>query len=425
MKKILAKFKKVLKNLPFYNQAVLPYHWLSAFVAATRYDYPARDMTVIGVTGTNGKTTTCNLIFTMLKQAGKKVGLITTVNWGSWKNVRPETQHMTTPSPSLLNRRIRELKREGCDHLVLEVSSHALAQHRILGVPIDAAVFTNLTHEHLDYHKTFSNYRKAKLKLFKRAKFGVVNADDPSAKYFQKTVKSYITYGIKSGEIRAKKLKLTPNYVKYDAESGGETLPIQLDIPGEFNVYNSLAAVAIGRHYNLTNQQIQQGIAALKAVAGRMNRIDEGQDFTVIVDYAHTPDAFEKVLPGLKPAHGRLIALFGMSGGERDHSLRAPIGQIAAAYADEIVLTEDDPRDEPLDKIWNDIEMGIKKSPVRPMVWREVDRTAAIQKAFSLAKTGDTVVLLGMGAQRVIARPGGQQPWDEIATARRLLKNVK
>ena len=184
--------KKQLEKLPFYNTAVLPYHFMQSVVATTRYGRPARKLHVIGVTGTNGKTTTCFMIWNMLKKAGYKTGIMTTVAWGVDK-LTPELGHMTTVDAFTLNKRISEIKKQGAEYLVLEITSHALAEHRTLGIPVEIAVFTNLTHDHLDYHRTFIKYRDAKGKLFKKAKFSIFNADDAATKFYTMHTKKYIT----------------------------------------------------------------------------------------------------------------------------------------------------------------------------------------------------------------------------------------
>ena len=316
--------KKLLEKIPFYNQMVLPYHLGQSIVANLKYRSPAKHLRVIGVTGTNGKTTTCFMIWNMLNQAGYKTGLLTTVAYGVDK-LKPELGHMTTVDALTLNRRILDIKNQGATFLVLEVTSHALAEFRILGIPIEIAVFTNLTHEHLDYHKTLEKYRDAKGKLFKKASFSILNADDPATKYYQTLAKEYITYGIKKGENRPKNTKLTVSGVKY---SLGD-INIETKIPGEFNVLNSLAAVLVGQRLGLSNEQIEDGINSLDSVEGRMNIIDEGQPFTVIVDYAHAPDALEKVFASVKGHQGRIISVHG-GAGRRDPSTRPIRGEILA-----------------------------------------------------------------------------------------------
>jgi UDP-N-acetylmuramyl-tripeptide synthetase len=344
-------------------------------------------------------------------------------------DLKSQVAHMTTVSAGLLNKRIATMRDAGAEYLVLEVTSHALAQYRIFGIPIDVAVMTNVTHEHLDYHKTFANYLGAKLKLFKSAqkthggqKVGIVNADDPTAAIFADAVANPLTYGVEQGDLQARQVKLSPAGIDYYVKVDSQKLHIRSSIPGEFNVYNSLAAVGVGLTYGLTPEQIEQGIAALTSVEGRMTRIDEGQDFSVFVDFAHTPDAFEKIFNSLSIDKSKIISLFGAAG-QRDHSTRAERGKIAGAGSRAVVITEDDPRDDDLDENFAMIEDGVKQSG-NENYFKIYDRTDAIKKALSLAKPGDVVLLLGMGHEKSIVRADGDHPWDEIETAHKILKKL-
>ncbi|MBQ6375603.1 UDP-N-acetylmuramoyl-L-alanyl-D-glutamate--2,6-diaminopimelate ligase [Candidatus Saccharibacteria bacterium] len=409
--------KKFLESLPFYNQAVLPYHYAQSLVAGIKYGWPTKRLHVIGVTGTNGKTTTCFMIWNMLKAAGYKTGLMTTVAYGV-DDLKPELGHMTTVDALTLNRRIRSIADEGAEYLVLEVTSHALAEFRTLGIHFDIAVFTNLTHEHLDYHKTITNYRNAKGKLFKRADLSILNADDPATKYYQAIAKEYITYGIKSGDFRAKSIKLAVNGVKY---SCGD-INITTKIPGEFNVYNSLAAAITGRRLGLTNEQIERGISSLASVEGRMNLIDEGQPFTVIVDYAHAPDALEKVFDSIKGHKGRIISVHG-GAGRRDPSTRPIRGAILAQHSDIVIITEDDSRDEDPDTIAAGfIEGATKHGKVMDRdLFKIMNRDTAIKKAITMARPGDVVLLLGKGHEKTILRADGPHAFEDIKVAKKHL----
>ena len=412
--------KKILEKIPFYNQMTLPYHWGKAVVAGVEYGLPARKLRVIGVTGTNGKTTTCFMIWKMLNEAGYKTGLMTTVAWGV-EELNEQMEHMTTVDSFTLNKRIKAIADAGAEFLVLEVTSHAMAQFRTLGVPVEIAVMTNVTHEHLDYHKTFENYRDAKRKLFKKAKYGIINADDKSAKEFAKDVEEYITYGINKGDKRAAEVKLGTDGVKYACGD----IKIETNIPGEFNVYNSLAAACVGEKLGLTSEEIHDGILALKEVEGRMNRIDEGQDFSVIVDYAHTPDSFQKLFKGLAKPKGKVIVMFG-SAGRRDTSKRAVQGKLAGEYADVVVITEEDDRDVPGEEIMEQIAEGAKSAGKveGKDLFLILDRTKAIEEVMKMAKKGDLVLLLGKGHEKTIERAEGEIAWDEIGVAKKAIKKV-
>ena len=412
--------------------------------------FPAHGLKVIGVTGTNGKTSTSFIIHRMLHEAGFKVGLMTTVAYGAGMDIKPQLEHMTTTSVPVLHKRIKELKAQGIEWLVLETTSHALAQHRVWGVPYSVAVLTNMTHEHLDYHKTFERYVAAKRMMFemtdknhKGLRVGIVNADDSQADNFASAVAHPVRYGIDSGDIRAANIKLSPDGVSYTASIGDDTYTIACKLPGSFNVYNSRAAVCVGRAVGLTPAQIEKGIAALEGVEGRMTRIDEGQDFNVIVDYAHTPDSFEKIFADLKPVvKGKLIVMFG-SAGRRDEAKRAVQGRLAGQYADEVIITEEDDRDLDGQEIMEQIAHGAQAAgKVRDEnLFLVHDRAEAITVTLNRASKGDTVLLLGKGHEKDILRNGPRAaelrhlqqddhnpdrvvefPWDEIGTARKALR---
>lgn len=406
-------------------------HLVEAIIYNLAYGFPGRKFKVIGVTGTNGKTTTSYMIHRMLREAGYNVGLMTTVAYGVNDDIRPQIHHMTNvPVPELMAR-LKWMKKQGAEYLVLETTSHALAQNRVWGVPYSVAVMTNVTHEHLDFHGTFEDYRDAKRKLFKLAnknkkglRTGIVNTDDESARLFSSDVLHAVGYGLKNGHVVAQNVELTPAGSKYQAVTDKATYDITCNIPGSFNVSNSLAVVAVGHTLGLTKEQVEQGVAALTAVEGRMTRIDEGQDYDVIVDFAHTPDSFEKLFKDLKPVvKGKLIVMFG-SAGRRDEAKRAVQGKLAGQYADEVVVTEEDDRDVDGIEIMNQIAGGAEEAgKIRDKdLFLVHDRTEAIQFAVNRASTGDTVLLLGKGHEKTIERANGENPWDEITTAHAAVK---
>lgn len=408
-------------------------HLLEAVLYNTLYGFPARNFEVIGVTGTNGKTTTSFMVHKMLREAGYNVGLMTTVAYGANDDIRQQTYHMTNvPIPALM-KRLKWMKKQGVEWLVLETTSHALAQNRVWGIPYSVAVMTNVTHEHLDYHGTFDNYRDAKRKLFQRTnknkqglRTGIVNTDDDSSALFASDVLRAVGYGLKNGHVVAHDVQLTSAGSTYRAVTESETYDITCNIPGSFNVSNSLAVVAVGTVLGLTKDQIEQGIAALEAVEGRMTRITEGQEFDVIVDFAHTPDSFEKLFKDLKPVvKGKLIVMFG-SAGRRDEAKRAVQGKLAGEYADEVIITEEDDRDIDGVEIMNQIAEGAESAgKVREQnLFLVHDRTEAISYAIGRAHKGDTVLLLGKGHEKTIERANGENPWDEIATAHQAVKNL-
>jgi UDP-N-acetylmuramoyl-L-alanyl-D-glutamate--2,6-diaminopimelate ligase len=421
--------KKLFKKVEPYG------HLVEAVLFNLAYGFPARGLKVIGVTGTNGKTTTSFMVHRMLHEAGFKVGIMSTVAYGIGDDIHPQIHHMTNVGVPELMKRLKWMKSQGAEWLVLETTSHALAQNRVWGIPYSVAVMTNITHEHLDYHGTFEKYRYAKLKLFKLAgknkkglQTGIINAEDPSAKIFAKAVPNAVMYGVKEGDIRAEGIKPSSTGSKYTVQApDGQKLNITTHLPGSFNVFNSLAVVGVGLTLNLKPEQIEKGIAALKSVEGRMTSIDEGQPFSVVVDFAHTPDSFEKLFRDLRPVvKGKLIVMFG-SAGRRDEAKRAIQGELAGKCADEVVVTEEDDRDIDGMAIMNEIAAGAEKAGKK----REKDlflvhnRVEAINFAISRAKSkDDTVLLLGKGHEKTIERADGEHDWDEIATAHKALKDT-
>ncbi len=445
--------KKVVPQDLFHT--IEPYgHLAEAMLAQAKHGYPARDLKIVGVTGTDGKTTTSTLIAQMLRSAGHKVALVTTisVDYGDGKGEQPNPTRMTTMGAAGLIRLLKKIKANNVDWLVLETTSHALAQHRVWGVPYSVAVMTNVGHEHLDYHRTFERYRDAKKMLFKQTnsnskglQVGIANADDPSGKLFAAAIKHPILYGINNGGLRATDIKTTPSGNKYTATIDGESYKIVCHLPGSFNVYNSLAAVGVGRAIGLTKEEIEKGIASLDSVEGRMTRVDEGQDFEVIVDYAHTPESFEKLFKEIKPlTKGRLISVFG-SAGRRDEAKRAAQGNIAGKYCDIVIATEEDDRDVDGMEILEQIASGAKKSGKKrdKDLFVIHDRESAVAKAVSMARKGDVILLLGKGHEKSILANGPKaaefrhelqddtdprrvikREYDEVKVARKLLKQL-
>ena len=408
-------------------------HLIEAVIMNIRYGFPARKLRIIGVTGTNGKTTTSFMIHRLLQESGIKTGLLTTVANGVGEDIVRQKEHMTTTKASILQRRLRDYARQGAEWVVVETSSHSLAQHRVWGIPYEIAVMTNITHDHLDYHGTFHNYVEAKRRLFKIAnkhglRFGVVNAEDPSADKFIKSIVTSTTYGIEKGQLQAHDAVLTPDHSTYTATVDNDSYSIRVNIPGQFNVSNSLAAIAVGRKIGLSEAEIEKGIAALKGVEGRMNSIDEGQKFKVIVDFASTPDGFQKFFDSIRPlTKGKLIAVFG-SAGRRDENKRAVQGNIAGKSADVVIATEEDDRDSDGNKILQQIASGAIKAGKKEgkNLFLILNREEAIGFAMTQASSpDDVVVLLGKGHELTIERADGVYPWNEAEVARAALKELK
>jgi len=309
----------------------------------------------------------------------------------------------------------------------LETTSHALAQHRVWGIPYSIAVMTNINHEHLDYHKTFENYLNAKRQLFvqtnsykKGYRVGIINAEDRNAASFVNSIKYPITYGIHNGDITASNIKMNSSGSSFLAKIAGDEYQINCHLPGSFNISNTLAAILVGRTIGLSKKQIEKGIADLKAVEGRMTYVDEGQDFGVIVDYAHTPDSFKVIFDEVrKITRGKIICVFG-SAGRRDEAKRAAQGVIAGKFCDIVIATEEDDRDVDGLEILNQIASGAIESgkKINHDLFLIHNREEAIQSALDMAGTGDMVLLLGKGHEKSILSNG-----PEAANLRGLLQD--
>lgn len=387
-------------------------HLLQAVWANLIYRFPSRQLIVIGVTGTDGKTTTVHLIYHILAKAGEKADLISTIS--------APGLHTTTPDSVLLQKMLREMVNKGIKYVILESSSHGLDQHRLWGVKYTAGVVTNITHDHLDYHKTINNYRAAKAKLFKGIKVAILNRDDQSYEYLVSSIKykvsRIITYGIKN-----------------QADFTPESFPFKTSLPGVYNQYNCLAAIAVTKSLGIPDEKIRKAIASFGGVIGRMEEIKEGQNFRLIVDFAKTASGLESALKTLNSQlvtynrkTGKLIAVFG-SAGLRDVAKRAMMGEVAGRLADISILTAEDPRTENVNKIIDQIARGCLKAGglENKTFFRQPDRRKAIKYAANLTQKGDIVVLCGKGHERSMCYGKKELPWNEQAEARRVLVNLK
>ena len=375
------------------------YHLFQAFCAATLNGFPAKKLKIIGITGTDGKSTTVNMIYHVLKYAHQKVSMISSVG-AQIGNITYDTGfHVSTPSPWRLQKHLRQALSSGSRYFVLEATSHGLDQNRLAFVNFEVGVITNITHEHLDYHKTRRNYVQAKLKLLKKSKLAVINADDDSFNL----LKSHI-----NGKI--------VTYSKYKkTDFNLKNLSIKLKIPGEYNLSNALAAASACRQLGIEKRKIIAALANFPGIKGRIEEINMGQDFKVFIDFAHTPNGLKEALKTLqlmKKGEGKLIAVFG-SAGERDSSKRPKMGQIASSMADEIILTAEDPRREDPQDIVHQIASGIKniKSEKINII---IDRAKAIDFAVSIAKKGDIIGIFGKGHEKSMAFGKNETPWDEF-----------
>ena len=396
------------------------------------YDYPARAMRVIGITGTNGKTTTSYLVRAMLRHAGRRVGLIGTIQIMMEDDVFSTAN--TTPDVIVMQQLLAEMRTRGMDAVVMEVSSHALDQGRVAGIEFDTAVFTNLTQDHLDYHKTMENYARAKARLFdlvseqgvKEGKTAILNADDAAAKTMRAhTHCPLITYGVDMpADLTARKIRLGQDGMELTIAYAGAELPaVQTGITGLFNVYNVLAAAGAALAEQVTASDITAALAAFSGVPGRFELVRAGQDFSVIVDYAHTPDGMENVLRTARAVTtGRIITVFGC-GGDRDRTKRPIMGRIAAELGDVIVLTSDNPRTEDPAAILDEVETGVLPAIGGKPYEKLVDRRTAIFHAVQTARAGDTVVILGKGHETYQILKDGTIHFDDRETAAEAIRS--
>ncbi|NLX86882.1 MAG: UDP-N-acetylmuramoyl-L-alanyl-D-glutamate--2,6-diaminopimelate ligase [Clostridiales bacterium] len=370
-----------------------------AAVGHVFYDFPSQKLKVIGVTGTNGKTTTTYLIKSVLESAGHSVGLMGTIAIRIGDKEIPALR--TTPESLDLHRLFAEMVEGGIEYAVMEVSSHSLDLDRVGYVDFDYGIFTNLTRDHLDFHGNMKNYLDAKIKLFKSTdKFNIINADDPSSDTILERIKNSptpsVTYGIKTrADFSARDIQLDPTGVKYNLAWKGKNIPIEVRIPGIISVYNSLAAAAALLCEGISPEHVQGGLKEVEGVRGRSETIDTGKGFSVIIDYAHTPDGLENILSTIRGyAKGRIITLFGC-GGNRDREKRPMMGEIAGRLSDFVIITSDNPRKEEPHQIIDEILPGVEKTGCSYICI--VDRREAIEYALEMAGKDDIVVLAGKG----------------------------
>lgn len=409
------------------------------FLAAAYHDFPSRKMVVIGVTGTDGKTTTSMLIHSILREAtGNRAGYISTIAAHLGDKTADTGLHVTTPSAPQVQAYLAQMAANGLTHCVLEMTSHGLSQGRLNGVDVDVAVLTNLTHEHLDYHGTFEQYRAAKGLLFERLvtsqrklgqpKIGVVNGDDLNADYFAAIpADRVVRYGlVNDADYVGRNIRYMPDETSFDVHMSNHSELISSRLLGQFNVMNILAAVAATHNLTIAFDAIRRGVANVTVVSGRMERIIEGQDFVAMVDFAHTPNALKNALEAARQmvSHGgRLIAVFG-SAGLRDVEKRRMMAETSAQLADFTVLTAEDPRTESLDSILQMMAEGcIAQGGVEFETFIRVpDRGEALYQACRMAKAGDVVIACGKGHEQSMCFGTVEYPWDDREALRAALR---
>ena len=387
------------------------YHLLIAILSNIIFLFPSRGIKIIGVTGTDGKTTTVNLIYHILKTAGHKTSMISSINAVIGDKTYDTGFHVTTPTAFSLQKFLRKAKKAKSEYFVLEITSHAIDQNRVFGINFEVGVLTNITNEHLDYHKTYDNYLKTKAKLLKKSKVNVVNSDDSSYTLL--------------ADVKAEKSQ--NNWITYGLSESSDYNPNTFDISksrlvGDFNNYNALAAVATCMTLGIKDEVIKKAIKSFQMPIGRVDYVYK-KDFNVMIDFAHTPNAFEKILSTVRPiTKGRIIHVFG-SAGQRDVLKRPFLGEISSQYCDILILTAEDPRSEDVNKIIAEIEIGIKREQAE--VIRIPDRKEAIEAAIEMAKKDDLVLITGKAQEGSMTTDKMELPWDEFSVVNDALDNRK
>ncbi len=391
-----------------------------AMMGANWYQHPAREIKVIGVTGTNGKTTVTTLIKQILEFDGHKVGLVGTNGNMIGDKLLPSER--TTPESLELQELFRSMADAGCDYAVMEVSSHSLALSRVYGIPFEMGAFTNLTQDHLDFHKTMENYLKAKKMLFPMCKAAAVNIDDAAGREIaQEKTCNMVTYSIDgASDCRAENVRISAKGVLFDLDFKGTKYPARLAIPGRFSVYNALAACAVGLSLGVEPEKVLGALMVAKGVKGRAETVYTNTDYTVIIDYAHTPDGLENIVSTVREfAEGRVITVFGC-GGDRDATKRPIMGEIAGRLSDYCIITSDNPRTEEPMSIILQIEEGMKRTSCRYEMIE--NRRAAIRAAMDMARKGDCIILAGKGHEtyQIIGRE--KRHFDEREVIQEILE---
>ncbi len=412
-----------------------------ACLAAAFYDLPARRLTVIGVTGTDGKTTTTNLIYRIMLDAGLRAGMISTVNAVIGDQELDTGFHVTTPEAPDVQNYLAQMVEAGITHVVLEATSHGLAQGRVTACDFDLGVVTNITHEHLDYHGTYEAYREAKGRLIASLadtpskaqgnyRLAVLNRDDSSHDYLAQLVQQRVSYGMHpQADLRGVEIEERADGLRFVAKGAGMRMAVSSPLLGEYNVSNCLAAIgATVSGLGLDPQAAQAAIANFTGISGRMERIDLGQDFLAIVDFAHTPNALKVALSAARKmvgGRGRVIAVFG-SAGLRDRMKRRMMAEISVEQADLTILTAEDPRTESLDKILAEMAAGAagRGGVEGHTFWRVPDRGEAIRHALRIAKAGDVVIALGKGHEQSMCFGETEYKWDDRIAMRAALSEL-
>ncbi len=429
--------QKIRSLVSLDNPIRLWYHGLRAVVANVYYGFPSKGMTIIGVTGTNGKTTSCNIIAAWLRESGRKVFMFTTVNIILGEQNFTNHTKMTSPDAFELQRWLKIAKQEGCDIAVIETASHGIKMYRNWGIDYDICVLTNITQDHLDLHRTMDDYVNTKLKIFRKLmyykrkpgikKTGVINMESAyKERFLAETYDSLYTYWYSyDASIRVEDVHHTRESMNFKVIAPGKTLHIKTALRGNFNIYNILAAISVFSALGIERDSIPNIIAEVKAIPGRMEEVKSKDDFSVFIDYAHTPDALENVLDTLQEmkGKGRIITVFGATG-DRDTTKRPIMGQVVSRYSDVVIVTQDDDYTENTQKIIKDILPGVDRKQWENF-WVISDRKEAIRTALLMGQKGDLILIAGKWDEHLIMTNDGPKPWHERTIVEEILKEIE
>ena len=427
---MLYKLKQILRKIIPYK-FILFTHKFRAILATVVYGFPGKKIRAIGIAGTKGKTTTVNIIAKILEEGGHKVAMLSTANFQIGEKKWLNDVKLTTTSPFYFQKFLAKAVKEKCGYVIVEISSHGLVQYRHLGVPYKTVVLTNMMSDHLDYHKTYKNYKNSHNALLtKNLKNLIINYDDEDSRSFLgfEKVKKY-AFSLKGYKevngvklIRAVDMVLKEKETEFIVKTDKGQMAVKSSLIGEFNIYNSLAAAAVGLAEDVKPIAIKKALESIKNIPGRLEKIDEGQNFDVIVDYAHSPDSLKKVYEAVKPyVKNRMIAVLGGTG-DRDKTYRAKMGALAEEYADIVIITNEDPYSEDPEDIIDQVMSGIKNKELNKNLFRISGRKEAIEKAMSIAERDDLVMITGKGAEQFIICGEKKIQWDDREIAREALK---
>ncbi|MDD2486967.1 MAG: UDP-N-acetylmuramoyl-L-alanyl-D-glutamate--2,6-diaminopimelate ligase [Candidatus Gracilibacteria bacterium] len=413
------------------------YHFMRGVLANLMYGNPSKDMVVIGITGTKGKTTTTNIVARGLKQSGKKVFMFSTVNYMIGDDFFDNNSKMTSPSPFMLQKLLKKAKNAGCEYAVIETSSHSIYYNRNYGIDFDVVAFTNLSQDHLDIHKSMDEYAKVKYRLFENLvkykrkpgvkKVSIVNLDDAYGELFLQAIADNIyTFGLgNNAHIKALNIAYGKDFTTFDIKMPSNTLSVKTRLKGEFNVYNILAAVCVLISQRIPVEGIVETIEQITGIPGRLEEVENSSGFKIFVDYAHTEQSLKSVLETIRKMEGigRIITVFGATG-DRDKTKRPKMGKTVDELSDVIIVTDDDTYTEDSLSIINQVAKGITRKEGEDF-WIVPDRADAIRTGLIMAKENDVILISGKGAETVQVTNSGSIPWSDVGVTKAILSEIR